>query len=101
LVDPTTVHLTAEALRNEMARGGASPKRLSPRFAEQFTPETYRKLRRDKYRCHFQYLMAFEKPGGYDYFAISAGPMSLRARFASQASIEDFRLLQRFGGPNT
>ena len=101
LVDPTTVHLSAEALRTTLAQGGQSPKRLSPRFAEQFSPERYRTLRRDKYRCHFQYLMAFEKPGSYDYFAITAGPLSLQARFASQASIENFRLLQRFGGPNT
>jgi hypothetical protein len=93
LVDPTAVCTdrgTGEAWR--------APKRLSPRFAQLFREETYARLRRDKYRCHFQYLMASELPGAYDYFAITAGGLRLLARFAAEPSIEGFREFQMFGG---
>ena len=42
----------------------------SPRFHKLFQPSTYRWLRRNKMRMHFQYLMASELPGAYDYFAL-------------------------------
>ena len=42
----------------------------SPRFHKLFHPSTYRWLRRNKMRMHFQYLMASELPGAYDYFAM-------------------------------
>lgn len=42
----------------------------SPRFHKLFKPSTYRWLRRNKMRMHFQYLMAAELPGAYDYFAL-------------------------------
>lgn len=42
----------------------------SPRFHKLFTPTTYRWLRRNKMRMHFQYLMASELPGAYDYIAL-------------------------------
>lgn len=42
----------------------------SPRFHTLFRPATYRWLRRNKMRMHFQYLMAAELPGAYDYFAL-------------------------------
>uniref|UniRef100_UPI001594ADC4 hypothetical protein n=1 Tax=Derxia lacustris TaxID=764842 RepID=UPI001594ADC4 len=71
------------------------PKLLSPRFARLFTPASYRALRRDWYRTHFQYLMASEKPatepGAYDYFAITAGPLRLADRFAAQAGVRDWK----------
>ena len=35
---------------------------------------------------HFQYMRAFENPGAYDYFAITAGPQSLARRFAGRRS---------------
>jgi pimeloyl-ACP methyl ester carboxylesterase len=72
------------------------PKLLSPRFMNMFEPERYRKLRRDKFRVHFQYLMASDKPTGYDYFAITAGDQTLAARFAGQPSITDFTGLRLF-----
>jgi len=84
-------------------RGGSTdwhpPKRLSPRFAQLFEADTYRGIRRDKYRCHFQYLMASERPGAYDYFAITAGPLTLADRYAATPSVVDFRDFQTFGGP--
>jgi pimeloyl-ACP methyl ester carboxylesterase len=72
------------------------PKLLSPRFMNMFEPERYRQLRRDKFRVHFQYLMASEKPAGYDYFAITAGDQQLAARFAAQPSVTDFTGLRLF-----
>lgn len=42
----------------------------SPRFHKLFSTSTYRWLRRNKMRMHFQYLMASELPGAYDYFAL-------------------------------
>ena len=36
------------------------------------------------FRLHFQYLCAFDRPGDYDYFAITAGPRTLGDRFAGR-----------------
>jgi len=47
------------------------------RFFRMFRPHTYRRLRRDKLRLHFQYLMSSELETGYDYFRITAGPRPL------------------------
>lgn len=80
-------------------RTGAPPKLLNPRFAQHFTPATYQAVRQDKFRCHFQYLMATECPGDYDYFALTAGPLTLAQRHAERPSVTDFRQFQRLGGP--
>ncbi|NNU81938.1 hypothetical protein HMH01_15985 [Halovulum dunhuangense] len=37
------------------------------------------------FRRHFQYLCAFDRPGVYDYFRITAGPERLADRFHGQA----------------
>lgn len=78
---------------------GRRPKLLNPRFAQMFSPQTYQPLRRDKHRCHFQYLMASEFPCDYDFFAITGGPQTLAARFAHLPSVTHFRQYQLFGGP--
>ena len=36
------------------------------------------------FKLHFQYLCAFDETRHYDYFAITAGPMSLRKRFCNR-----------------
>ncbi|MEM6941878.1 MAG: hypothetical protein AAF943_18175 [Pseudomonadota bacterium] len=36
-------------------------------------------------RRHFQYMCAFERPGDYDYFQITAGPKTLRDRYGCRA----------------
>ena len=96
LMDPTEV--CQDNLPDaERSKGG--PKRLSPRFAQSFSPERYRRIRRDKYRCHFQYLMATERPAAYDYFSVTAGPLRLTDRYALQPSVTGFREFQCFGGP--
>lgn len=73
------------------------PKLLSPRFAEMFDTYTYRALRPDKFRIHFQYLMASQRPVDYDYFRITAGAMTLAHRFGGSESITDYRGLRPFG----
>jgi pimeloyl-ACP methyl ester carboxylesterase len=70
------------------------PKLLSPRFAEMFDRQEYACLRRDKFRMHFQYLMAAPKPAEYDYFRITAGKLTLKARFAHAPSVTDFGRLR-------
>jgi hypothetical protein len=51
-----------------------------------FPPHTYRKMRWDKIRLHFQYLMASQLPTSYDFFAITAGPNPLAAHFHEESS---------------
>ena len=91
------------ALTDPLAAAGITstrpnhPKLLSPRFAALFTPSTYRKIRSDRFHLHFQYLMAGELPGDYDYTAITSGPLSLGARFASAESVTDFTQFRLFG----
>lgn len=96
LMDPTEV---CQDGLPDAARSEGGPKRLSPRFAQSFLPERYRLIRRDKYRCHFQYLMATERPAAFDYFSVTAGPLRLVDRFAAQPSVMGFRDFQCFGGP--
>ena len=56
----------------------------SPRFHTQFAAATYNKLKRNKRRIHMQYLMAGELPSDYDYFAITAGAVTLDQRYPRQ-----------------
>ncbi len=63
---------------------GAGPKVLSAAFSQTLKPETYAARKRAFFKLHFQYLCAFDRPGNYDYFAITAGPQSLQARFGNQ-----------------
>ncbi len=68
------------------APAGWHPRLLSPRFHRLFSPATYAVLKRKRFKVHRQYLMAGERPGRYDYFAITAGPLTLRQRFAGADS---------------
>ncbi len=49
------------------------PVRRSPRF-HLLMPQSYRRLRLDSLGFHFQYLMATEIAGSYDYFRLTTGP---------------------------
>ena len=57
-----------------------APRMASPRFHLMFERERYERIVRDKARMHLQYLMAGERPVLYDYFSITAGPLSLADR---------------------
>ncbi len=71
-------------------------KLLSPRFAQMFDKAAYAQIRRDKFRVHFQYLMASDRPSGYDYFLITAGELTLFDRYRQQPGIKDFKGLKLF-----
>lgn len=73
------------------------PKLLSPKFADMFDAPDYRALRGDRFRVHFQYLMASKKPVAYDYFAITAGAMTLAQRFSSFQSTQGYARFRFFG----
>nr|WP_249728880.1 hypothetical protein [Acidovorax sp. CCYZU-2555] len=61
------------------AQAYANPRHMcSPRFHKLFEPQTYRRMRRNKMRMHFQYLMASEKQGAYNFFAMLAAPGAVR-----------------------
>jgi hypothetical protein len=55
---------------------------ISAAYSRTLDPVRLRALRWRFFRLHFQYLCAFDRPGAYDYFAITAGPQTLAARFA-------------------
>ncbi|MBV8248087.1 MAG: hypothetical protein JO200_06510 [Comamonas sp.] len=58
---------------------GINPQAVcSPRFHKLFHPTSYRWLRRNKMRMHFQYLMAGEIAGAYDYFELLSSPGLMR-----------------------
>ena len=71
---------------------------LSAAFTQTLSRERWRELRWRFFRLHFQYLCEFDRPADYDYFLITAGPMTLadryRGRAASKSRIE--RPLNRF-----
>lgn len=77
----------------------AEPQMLSARFASLFKPETYRRLRSDRMKFHFQYLMATELIGSYDFFRMTAGVRSLSTACAPFESLAPYRRFRKFGSP--
>lgn len=65
---------------------------ISAAFTQSLSPERWKALRWRFFRLHFQYLCAFDRPRDYDYFQITAGPVTLADRFrgrpASKSRIE-------------
>jgi hypothetical protein len=57
---------------------------ISAAFTQTLSPERWRHLRWRFFRLHFQYLCAFDRPGDYDYFRITAGTQTLAARYAGR-----------------
>lgn len=58
---------------------------FSAAFTQTLSPKRWAQLRWRFFRLHFQYLCAFDRPGDYDYFQITAGPMTLRDRYRDRA----------------
>lgn len=77
----------AFALCDPVAVSGVAPaaKRwplvISAAFTQTLSPARWKQLRWRFFRLHFQYLCAFDQPGDYDYFRITAGPLTLAERF--------------------
>ena len=69
----------------DLIRSRRGPLVLSAAFTRTLSPERQRKLRGRWFRLHFQYLCAFDRPGDYDYFAITAGPRRLADRYAGRS----------------
>lgn len=58
---------------------------LSAAFTQSLSPEAWNALKWNFFRTHIQYLAAFDRPRGYDYFQITAGPLSLAERYQGRA----------------
>lgn len=75
------------ALCDPVAVTGVAPERqrwplvISAAFSQTLSPERLSHLRWRYFLRHIQYLCAFDRPGDYDYFRITAGPRTLAARF--------------------
>ena len=81
------------ALSDPVSVSGVAPKSgqkwpiiISAAFTKTLTKETLAALKHRYFRLHFQYLCAFDMPGDYDYFRITAGPRTLRQRFKDRRS---------------
>jgi len=57
---------------------------ISAAFTQTLSEKRWNELKRRYFRLHFQYLCAFDRPGDYDYFRITAGPLSLGDRFSGR-----------------
>ncbi|WP_264213364.1 hypothetical protein [Leisingera thetidis] len=81
----------AFALCDPVAVSGVAPdgKRwplvFSAAFTQTLSPERWQQLRWRFFRLHFQYLCAFDRPGDYDYFRITAGPLTLADRYKDRS----------------
>jgi hypothetical protein len=81
----------AFALCDPVAVSGVAPKDqrwpliLSAAFTQTLSPMRWKELRWKFFRLHFQYLCAFDRPGDYDYFQITAGPVTLADRYRDRA----------------
>ena len=79
------------------------PRLLSPRFAQLFSAERWLQIRPDKYRVHFQYLLAGEQADpsgqGWDFFEVVAGPRPLSMALGGRPSAGPWRPFRRFGDP--
>ncbi|MEM6307811.1 MAG: hypothetical protein AAF701_07485, partial [Pseudomonadota bacterium] len=58
---------------------------LSAAFQKTLSPAAWKALKWRYFSIHFQYLHAFDRPGDYDYFQITAGPIRLQDRYAHRA----------------
>ena len=77
LCDPVAVSALSLA-------GQTGPLVLSAAFSQALSPTLWRRLRWRFFKLHFQYLCAFDETHHYDYFAITAGPITLRKRFCNR-----------------
>jgi len=80
----------AFALCDPVSVSGVAPKDkrgplvFSAAFTQTLSPERWAELRWRFFRLHFQYLCAFDAPRDYDYFQITAGPLTLQSRYAGR-----------------
>jgi hypothetical protein len=58
----------------DLGEPAGRPHRRSPRWGDILSAETIRRLKRAPLDYHFQYIMAAERPGEFDFFSLTAGP---------------------------
>ena len=58
---------------------------VSAAFTQTLSPARWKELRWRFFRLHFQYLCAFDRPDHYDYFRVTAGPLTLWERYGDKA----------------
>ncbi|MCW0181642.1 hypothetical protein [Zavarzinia sp.] len=80
MVDPLTL-----AGHERAAGERVSPLLTSPRFHKLFDADRYAVLKRDLGLMHTLYLMATQRQGRCDFFALCAGPLALADRFPETA----------------
>ncbi|MDO5646790.1 hypothetical protein [Paracoccus sp. (in: a-proteobacteria)] len=61
-----------------------APLVISAAYRQNLSPERQHAMRHRWFRRHFQYLCAFDRPENYDYFAITAGGLTLADRYAGR-----------------
>ncbi len=59
-----------------------NPVVISAAFNQTMEPSDLKRYRWRLLRMHFQYLCAFARPKFFDYFLVTAGPLSLSTRYA-------------------
>ena len=81
------------ALSDPVAVSGVAPETgqqwpviISAAFSKTLSKKRQKELRHRYFQLHFQYLCAFDNPGDYDYFKITAGPQTLGQRFRGRRS---------------
>ncbi len=80
----------AFALCDPVAVSGVAPPAkkwplvFSAAFTQTLSAEKWSELRWRFFRLHFQYMCAFDRPKDYDYFQITAGPVTLAERYAGR-----------------
>ncbi len=74
LCDPVSVSGVAP-------EGKRWPLVFSAAFTQSLSPARWKALRWRFFRLHFQYMCAFDQPRDYDYFQITAGPVTLATRY--------------------
>ena len=80
----------AFALCDPVAVSGVGPENkiwplvFSAAFTKSLSLARWKALRWRFFRLHFQYLCAFDRPRDYDYFQITAGPLTLGTRYADR-----------------
>ncbi len=78
LCDPVAVSGVAPA------EGQRWPLVISAAFSRTLGADQWKRLRRAWFRLHFQYLYALPNAEDYDYFRVTAGPLTLAARYAER-----------------
>ncbi len=94
LCDPVAVTGVAPAAKRW-------PLVISAAFTQTLSPARWAELRWRFFRLHFQYLCAFDRPGDYDYFQITAGPLTLADRYRRPRPRRKAGLKRRLSGYRT